>query len=94
MSYSVVETKEKQKLVLTAVPSGWVIADEYLFWPTHIKNKLELDELLKDPTSIPDLSKWKSQKCAVRANNIETYVLALAVEKAFLSCNDTDDEQA
>lgn len=90
--YSVVETKEKNRLVMVAVPTSWLIED-LLFWPKHVKNKLELDELLSDPSSIPDLLSWKSQKCSVRAGKIETYSLALTIEKAFLNCQDTDDEE-
>lgn len=89
--YSVVETKEKNRLVMVAVPTSWLIGD-LLFWPNHVKNKLELDELLNDPSSIPDML-WKSQKCSVRAGKIESYSLALTIEKAFLNCKDTDDEE-
>lgn len=66
MSFKIVETIEKGKYVLTAVPTSWENQGN-LRWP-----KIKSEKLRRDPFSIPE-DTWRSMNCIVKRKNIMSF---------------------
>jgi len=66
--FKIVQTIEKNKIVLTIVPSGWE-ANGILSWPRY-----KVDKLIKIADSQPDET-WFQMKCRLKRN----YLLNLEV---------------
>lgn len=98
-SYSVVSMYEpkfngeiEEKVV--AVPSLWLFDNNTkLFWPPANYKFPEIKALLKNVQSKPDTNTWRTFTCKLRMANISTYREAIAQEKFFCECSDTEQER-
>lgn len=90
--WSVVQTVEAGRPVLSAVPNTWVV-NNFLWWP-NVK-AAALKALLRNQFSKPDPNKssWSRMECAVKRNYVETYEAAnsLANEMSGVSSTSTSE---
>lgn len=84
-SYSIVETKEGKKTLLSIVPHRWVNGD-FLLWPD--KNA---GTLIKDRSSTPS-PKWQKIPCILKRKSIKTFAEA-ELEAAEMSGHTDSDSQ-
>lgn len=88
MPFKIVQTLEKGRPRLCIVPSIWE-EDGKLFWPTeNIKNR---SRLARDETSFPSPN-WDILDCAVKRNDIKTYMAAEHEIQIMENHTDTDNE--
>lgn len=85
-TYKIVSFKKRARQEISFVPHKWE-QNGILFWP---KNNLQL--LLSDASSEPQLNWLKYSPCYIKKAGIISYDDALKWEELYASCEDTDAE--
>lgn len=86
MTFKIVQTLERGKLVLSAVPEKWE-QNGILYWPRR-----KVEDLLKNPFSCPEAS-WTSIQCVVKRSGISSLESAEREVTQMSSMSDTEEEQ-
>ena len=84
MPFKIIQTKERNKVKLIAVPSTWE-HNSVLRWPKQPQ------KIINDDTSLPQ-AHWCSIPCSVIRNNINTYEAAVKEINIMLTQRDTEEE--
>lgn len=88
MPFKIVQTKEKNHILLSIVPEGWE-SDNKLRWPNSGQvKKAEFNSMLRDENCAPR-DNWLEVKCRVK-RLCKTYDEAVAQSKVMSDQSDTD----
>jgi len=83
--FKIVQTFEKNKIVLTIVPANWEL-NNVLWWPRY-----RADKLIKIADSAPD-DTWFKMKCKLKRNHL--FNLEVAEEELErMKCNDDTEQE-
>ncbi|XP_058811161.1 uncharacterized protein LOC131676049 [Topomyia yanbarensis] len=101
-NYAIVQTTENDDVLLSVVPSRWVLKNgwskdlpglgtDLCYWPKGVAGYRLLEKAKKDPQIPPDVNVLSAYRCKIKRNNFASYAEAFRELQIMEIHSDTDE---